>query len=259
MKKRLDVILFEKGLARSREKAKALIMAGNVMVDNEVITKSGLKIDEKRQIYLKETINYVGRGAYKLIKALDDFNVNPNGYVCVDVGSSTGGFTNVLLERGADFVYCVDVGTNQLAYKLRINEKVEVMEQTNAKHITREMFDKSVDLAVIDVSFISLISVLEPLLKILSKKNIIALVKPQFEVGREISGFKGVVKDNEYRLKALEKVVDYAQTLGLYCTSATYSPVTGPKGNLEFFLYLTGTRNTVYLKKIVEQASAELE
>lgn len=260
MKKRLDVILYEKGLTESREKARSLIMTGNVLVNNKVITKCGMKIDEANEIRLKKSMKYVGRGALKLIKALDEFKINPEGKICADIGASTGGFTQVLLERGAKLVYSIDVGTNQLAYKLRTHERVKVMEQTNAKDLKREMFDPLPELVVIDVSFISLTSVLLPVVDILNEKKIICLVKPQFEIGRDIPGFKGVVKENIYRLKALEKISEFiTENSSLKVTAATYSPITGPKGNVEFFLYLTEAGNTVYFNEIVEAAGRELE
>ena len=202
MKKRLDVLIFEKGLSASREKARALILSGNVLVNNFPKTKCGEKFNEDCKIKIKEKLPYVSRGGTKLIKALDTFSFDPKGMICVDIGSSTGGFTDVLLQKGAEKVYSVDVGTNQLAYSLRQNKRVIVMEKTNAKTLTTDMFKDDLNLAVIDVSFISLSSILEPVKNILNSKNIIALVKPQFEVGKLVKGFKGVVKNKEHWLMA---------------------------------------------------------
>lgn len=259
MKKRLDVLIFEKGLSVSREKARALILSGNVLVNNFPKTKCGEKFDEDVEIKIKEQNPYVSRGGNKLVKALDSFSFDPKGLTCVDIGSSTGGFTDVLLKRGAKKVFCVDVGTNQLAYSLRQDKRVVVMEKTNAKTITPDMFDNDIALAVIDASFISLTSILEPVKNILNKKNIIALVKPQFEVGKLIKGFKGVVKNKEHWLMALEKCVEAAENLNLYCMNVTYSPITGPKGNVEFFLYLTDKKNSVNLIEVVENAYGEFK
>lgn len=257
MKKRLDVLIYEKGLAESREKAQALILAGNVLVNDKPITRCGEKIEETIEIRIKEKLPYVSRGGLKLEKALHEFNVNPKDRICLDVGASTGGFTDVLLQKGAKKVYAVDVGTNQLSYSLRTHERVVVLEKTNAKNLPFLTFEEKPSLAVIDVSFISLTSILEPVLSVLEKKCVIALVKPQFEVGDRVKNFKGIVKTEEDRLFALERIADFVRTIGLGVTGATFSPIKGPKGNIEFFLYLTETENKVYFRQIVEQALKE--
>ena len=251
MKKRLDVILVDKGIVESREKAQALILSANVLVNEKPITKCGQQVDENVDIRIKEKIPYVSRGGLKLEKALEVFKVNPQGLVCIDVGSSTGGFTDVLLKRGAVKVFAVDVGTNQLAYTLRKDPRVISMEKVNARALKKEMFEAEIDLAVIDVSFISLTLILESVKSVLRNKQMVALVKPQFEVGESIDGFKGVVKEKEDMFNAIEKCIVFAETIGLYCKSACVSPIKGPKGNTEFFIYLTEEKNNFDFRKLI--------
>jgi 23S rRNA (cytidine1920-2'-O)/16S rRNA (cytidine1409-2'-O)-methyltransferase len=259
MKKRLDVLLFEKGLAQSREKARSLILSGNVLVDDKPAFKCGEKYSPEASFRVKESSCFVSRGALKLIKALDFFNIDPSGMVCVDIGSSTGGFTEVLLKRGAKKVYAVDVGTNQLDFSLRRDERVVVMEKTNAKDLTLSLFADDLNLCVTDVSFISLTSVLKPAFEILKDKKIIALIKPQFEVGKEIKNFKGVVKNFDNRLKAVKRCIEYALTIGLFAKEIAYSPITGPKGNVEYLVYFTSDRFILDDEKIAESVKASCE
>ncbi len=256
MKYRLDQLIAERKLVPSREKARANIMAGNVLVNNVVITKAGYQVDEKADIRLKKEDKYVSRGGTKLEKALIQFNLDVQNQSILDVGSSTGGFTDCLLQHGAKMIYSVDVGYNQLDYRLRTNPQVIVIENFNARNLSPDLFQHPLDLAVIDVSFISLNKILQPVLSVLAQKRIIALIKPQFEVGNTISNFKGIVKQPEHHLQALNQVHDYAQSLGLFVKSATYSPIKGPKGNIEFFIQWTDKTNDndVDLSNIVEQA-----
>ena len=260
MKSRLDQLLVEKSFYSSREKAKRHIMAGDVLVDNKVITKAGLMIDAESNIRIKESDRYVSRGGYKLEKALNSFSVDVHQLNILDVGSSTGGFTDCLLQNKANFVYSVDVGYNQLDYKLRNHDQVKVLENLNAKNLAPDLFEHPLHLAVIDVSFISLTKILEPVLKVLSEKKIIALVKPQFEVGQDIPHFKGIVKSVEHHLLALKQVDDFAQSIGLFAQSVTYSPIKGPKGNMEFLIYWSDSGNDEQFDfdEIVKEAHEKL-
>lgn len=236
-KKRLDILLAEKGLVSSRQRAQAEIMAGNVLVNDSPAVKPGMPVDDSAEIRLKDVFPYVSRGALKLIHALDHFNVPVKGRTAIDIGSSTGGFTEVLLERGARTVYAVDSGTNQLDWKLRSDPRVKVMERTNARHIDAIVFDPAPDLAVMDVSFISVTKVLPPLLKILkSPFDIVVLIKPQFELSKGKIGKKGLVKE-EFRREAVDSVLAFALSAGLYAGETVPSPITGSKsGNVEFLV-----------------------
>jgi 23S rRNA (cytidine1920-2'-O)/16S rRNA (cytidine1409-2'-O)-methyltransferase len=234
-KERLDIRLLELELAESRQKAQAEIMAGNVLVDEAVITKPGTQVKPDSQIRLRDKFPYVGRGAIKLIKALKEFQIEVNGKICIDIGSSTGGFTEVLLERGASMVYAVDSGTNQLAWKLRTDPRVKVMENTNARYIDQIPFDSPPELATIDVSFISLTKILGPLSRILKEGfQIITLIKPQFELSPEDIGERGLVHEKFHR-QAIDHVLEYAVSIGLKNSRVIESPISGAKsGNKEF-------------------------
>jgi 23S rRNA (cytidine1920-2'-O)/16S rRNA (cytidine1409-2'-O)-methyltransferase len=245
MKLRLDSLLALRNIFDSREKAKGHILAGNIVVNNKVLTKPGMKVDDSVTIHLKNVKKYVSRGGYKLEQALKLFPIDVKGLVTVDIGASTGGFTDCLIQNGAKLVYSVDVGFNQIDYKLRVHPRVVVLENFNAKSLTKEVFDYPIQLAVVDLSFISLTKVLEPIILSINDKRIVALVKPQFEVGQEVSNFKGVVKHNKDHIKALEKVSLYANSIGLYVNSVTYSPIKGPKGNIEFLIYLTDQKLSI--------------
>lgn len=236
MKKRLDVLLVERGLVESRERAQALILAGKVLVEGEVISKPGTFISPEAKVEIKESLPYVSRGGLKLEFALRAFGVDPRGKVAIDVGASTGGFTDCLLQHGAVRVYAVDVGYGQLAWKLRQDPRVVVLERTNIRYL--ESLPEPVDLATIDVSFISLKLVLPPVLKLMKPRaEILALIKPQFEAGREKVGKGGVVRDPRVHKEVLESLVEYAKGLGLSTLGLVPSPLLGPAGNVEFFAY----------------------
>lgn len=237
VKKRLDVLLTEKGLSGSRSKAQALIMAGKVSVDGQVITKVGTQVSAEASITIKSELPYVSRGGLKLAAALDSFKVDPKETICADVGASTGGFTDVLLQHGAGRVYAIDVGYGQLAWKLRQDKRVIVMERTNARHL--ETLPEAVNLVVIDASFISLKLIFPVVVKWLtSPGQVIALVKPQFEAGKAQVGKGGVVRDVKIHRQVLEKIITYATQCGLSPLGLIPSPITGPAGNHEFLLYL---------------------
>ena len=240
MKERLDVLLVQRGLAPSREKAKAIIMSGIVFVDNEREDKAGTFFDEKVHIEVRgKTLKYVSRGGLKLEKAMEVFGVELDDKICMDVGASTGGFTDCMLQNGAVKVYSVDVGHGQLAWKLVQDERVVCMDRTNIRYVTPEDIDDVIDFASIDVSFISLTKVLLPVKNLLSSQGqIVCLIKPQFEAGRENVGKKGVVRDKKIHIQVIEKVIDYARSIGFGIINLDYSPVKGPEGNIEYLLYL---------------------
>ncbi len=237
-KKRLDLIVFEKGLAPSRQRARALILAGKVLVENVPQTKAGTQISVDANIRVRGVDQvYVSRGGLKLEPALAHFKVPVTGLVCLDVGASTGGFTDCLLRHGAKQVMAVDVGYGQLAWTLRQDPRVLVFERTNIRYMKPGALPSQPDFAVIDASFISLALVLGPVLALIGPKaRILALVKPQFEVGRAQLGKKGVVRDQEKRLESVEKIGVFGQSLGLSHHGVFPSPVPGPKGNREFFI-----------------------
>lgn len=255
---RLDKVLVDRGLVPSRERARALILAGKVLVDGQVVTKAGHAFDPATaEVALKEADHpYVSRGALKLIKGLETFGISPEGKVALDIGASTGGFTDVLLRRGARRVYAIDVGYGQLAWSLRQDERVVVLERQNVREMDLGLVPEPADLAVIDVSFISLTLVLPRIVELLRPgmaseaaasgepiahpiaKPIVALVKPQFEVGRENVGKGGVVRDPAARLAAVEKVRSWAGEHGLTAGEFVESPITGPAGNVEYLLLL---------------------
>ncbi|MCI8771867.1 MAG: TlyA family RNA methyltransferase [Lachnospiraceae bacterium] len=239
-KERLDMLLVRRALAESREKAKRLIMAGNVFVNDQREDKAGSMFSEDVQIELKGTpMKYVSRGGYKLEKAVDLWEVPLEGKVCMDVGSSTGGFTDCMLQNGAKKVYAVDVGTNQLAWKLRQDERVISMEKTNIRYVTREEVPEEIAFSSIDVAFISLTKVLFPVKNLLGARGrVVCLVKPQFEAGREKVGKKGVVRDKEVHVDVVCKIMEYACEIGFTILSVDYSPIKGPEGNIEYLLYL---------------------
>jgi 23S rRNA (cytidine1920-2'-O)/16S rRNA (cytidine1409-2'-O)-methyltransferase len=237
-KERLDILLVERELARSRSRAKALIMAGDVYVDGQRVDKAGTKIDVDAEIEVRGGIPYVSRGGLKLQAALDAFEYDCNNKVVIDVGASTGGFTDCVLQRGAARVYAVDVGYGQLAWKLRQDDRVIVIERTNIRHMKPDAIDEACDLAVIDCSFISLELVLPNTLNFLKPHaDVITLVKPQFEAGPENVGKGGVVRDEDARHEAIEKVVETARELGLHVVDRVDSPVHGPAGNVEHLIW----------------------
>ncbi|MEX2425796.1 MAG: TlyA family RNA methyltransferase [Thermomicrobiaceae bacterium] len=238
VKRRADEILVEQGLAPNRSKARALIMAGQVRIGDNVIDKAGTAIEPDAQLQVEAGPQFVSRGGTKLAHALDLWEVDPSGMICADFGSSTGGFTDLLLQRGAERVYAIDVGYGQLDYTLRQDERVVVMERTNARYL--ESLPEQVDLVVIDVSFISLTQVFDAVMKVWKpgSGSCIALVKPQFEAGREQVGRGGVVRDTRIHRQVLQDVSAKALASGLHPRSVTASPITGPKGNREFLVLL---------------------
>jgi 23S rRNA (cytidine1920-2'-O)/16S rRNA (cytidine1409-2'-O)-methyltransferase len=241
IKKRLDVLLTEKGFCDSRSKAQAIIMAGQVYVDGQKADKPGISYEESVDIEVRgESCPYVSRGGLKLEKALRDFGVDPTGFVCSDSGASTGGFTDCLLQQGASKVFAIDVGYGQLDWKIRSDPRVVVMERTNIRYVTPEDLGEALDLSVIDVSFISLKIVL-PAIKALLKPTgqVLCLIKPQFEAGREKVGKKGVVREPETHKQVLDDFVELANSLNFTILGLTFSPVKGPEGNIEFLGHLT--------------------
>ena len=241
-RERLDKLLVEKGLVKSRERAKALIMAGKVLVDGRVVDKAGAPVSPDSKIEIKgEDIPFVSRGGLKLKTAIDEFGLKVDGFTCLDVGASTGGFTDCLLQHGAKKVYAVDVGKGQLDWKLRNDERVISIEGFNARYLTEKEVPEKVDLVVIDVSFISLEKIL-PVVKQFLKPGakVVALIKPQFELTkREVDRGKGVIRDPELHRKAIMKVLNFARSIGLYPEKLTLSKPRGPKGNKEFLVLLS--------------------
>lgn len=242
-KERLDVLLVKKGLASSREKAKAIIMSGIVFVDGQREDKAGSTFDEKQQIIIKgKTLKYVSRGGLKLEKAMDNFGISLEGKVCMDVGASTGGFTDCMLQNGAIKVYSVDVGHGQLDWKLRNDERVVCMERTNMRYMTEDDIEEKASFVSIDVSFISLTKILPAVSRILETEGqVVALIKPQFEAGREKVGKKGVVRDPKVHEEVIEKICDFASSNGFLLLHLDYSPIKGPEGNIEYLLHMQKT------------------
>ena len=241
IKKRLDVLLVEQGYADSRTKAQAIIMSGQVYVSGQKADKPGISYEETVEIEVRgAACPYVSRGGLKLEKALRDFGVDPTGYVCSDSGASTGGFTDCLLQQGAKKVFAIDVGYGQLDWKIRSDPRVVVMERTNVRYVTPEQLGEPLDLSVIDVSFISLKIVL-PVIKTFLKADgqVLCLIKPQFEAGKEKVGKKGVVRDPETHKEVLDDFVALVNSLDMRILGLTFSPVKGPEGNIEFLAHLT--------------------
>jgi 23S rRNA (cytidine1920-2'-O)/16S rRNA (cytidine1409-2'-O)-methyltransferase len=243
MKLRLDKLLLLRNLAESRQKAQALIAAGQVYVEDQVADKAGSQFADDCRIEIKgNDCPYVSRGGYKIAAALDHFRLDPSQLICADFGASTGGFTDCLLQRGAARVYAVDVGYGQLAWKLRQDDRVVVMERTNARHLVAADIPEPLDLIVIDASFISLELLLKPALIFLKPGGgILALIKPQFEVGRGQVGKGGVVKDPDQHTAVIDKIETFGAALDLQCQGVIPSPIFGPKGNREFLIYFTSS------------------
>ena len=269
-KERLDVLLVKRGLAESREKAKAIIMSGNVFVNEQREDKAGTMFPEKASIVVKgQSMKYVSRGGYKLEKAIEEYGVSVKDKICMDVGSSTGGFTDCMLQNGAKKVYAVDVGTNQLAWKLRQDERVISMEKTNIRYLEPQQIDDKIAFASIDVAFISLTKVLVPVRELLEDNGeVVCLIKPQFEAGREKVGKKGVVRDKSVHLEVIELVTEFARNIGFLPLQLEYSPMKGPEGNIEYLLYIrkVGTEAITqedpitkeFMKEIVEKSHQAL-
>lgn len=240
MKKRLDLLMMERALAPSREKAKAYIMSGDVYVDGQKEDKAGTMFPETVKIEVRgNTLPYVSRGGLKLEKAMNHFGVALDGKVCMDVGASTGGFTDCMLQNGAVKVYSIDVGYGQLDWKLRNDPRVVCMEKTNIRYVVPDDIQEAADFSSIDVSFISLTKVLLPVRELLTGTGeIVCLIKPQFEAGREKVGKKGVVRDPAVHLEVIEKVMEYAMSISLEPAHLSFSPIKGPEGNIEYLLHL---------------------
>ena len=265
-KERLDVLLVARNLAESRSKAQAMIMAGEVYVNEQKADKAGLEvnIDDDPVIEVRgSTCPYVSRGGLKLEKALRDFHVDPTGFVCSDSGASTGGFTDCLLQQGASKVFAIDVGYGQLAWKIRSDPRVVVMERTNIRYVTPEDLGEPLDLSVVDVSFISLKIVLPAIQKLLKPTGqVLCLIKPQFEAGKENVGKKGVVRDPAVHAQVLRDFTALAASLNFTIRNLTFSPVKGPEGNIEFLAHLSmqpGQENLPDIDALVAQAHAALK
>ena len=257
-KERLDVLLVKRGLAESREKAKAVIMAGNVFVKEQREDKAGSTFPEDVSIEVKGTpMKYVSRGGYKLEKAIALWQVPLVDQICMDVGSSTGGFTDCMLQNGASKVYAIDVGTNQLAWKLRQDERVISMERTNIRYVTRTEVPERIGFASIDVAFISLTKVLIPVWNLLDDGGrVVCLVKPQFEAGRDKVGKKGVVRDQKIHREVVQHIMIFALAMGFQIRDLSFSPIKGPEGNIEYLLYL---EKPAHLADITEIPAEMLE
>lgn len=263
MKERLDVILVNNGLASSRDNAKRTIMAGLVTVDGIVETKSGQKFDVDSEFKVKDKLlKYVSRGGLKLEKAIQSFNIKLNGCYAVDMGASTGGFTDCMLMNGALKVYALDVGYGQLDYKLRVDPRVINMEKTNIRYLDTTLIEEPIDFISIDVSFISLRHMFPVASEILKDAGaVMCLIKPQFEAGREQVGKKGIVRDSKVHVEVIENVIGYASDNGLYPHGLDYSPVKGTKGNIEYLLYLRKTESSKEIspQEVVSIAHGELD
>ena len=269
MKERLDVLLVKRGLAESREKAKAIIMSGIVYVEDQKEDKAGTTFDENAKIEVRgSTLKYVSRGGLKLEKAMTHFGVTLDQKVCMDVGASTGGFTDCMLQNGAVKVFSVDVGHGQLAWKLRNDPRVVCMEKTNIRYVTPEDIGEPVDFSSIDVSFISLTKILLPAWRLLKcGGQMVCLIKPQFEAGREKVGKKGVVRDPAVHREVIAKVMDFAALLHFSVLGLTWSPIKGPEGNIEYLVHLkkeaeaeqAGVEESVDVQKVVDAAHGELD
>lgn len=265
MKERLDVLLVKNGYYQSRERAKAAIMAGIVFVDGQKSDKAGNMIDMEAEIFVKENLcPYVSRGGLKLEKSMKEFDLVLDGKTCMDIGASTGGFTDCMLQNGAVKVYAIDVGYGQLDWKLRNDPRVVNMEKCNVRYLDTETIAEPIDFISIDVSFISLKLIFPVAAKVLSEDGeIVCLVKPQFEAGREQVGKKGIVRDRKVHEEVIENVINYAAENGLYPQGLTFSPVTGAKGNIEYLLHLAKREKMSYnvscIQEIVMNSHAELE
>lgn len=260
MKERLDVLLVRKGLAESREKAKAIIMSGNVFINHNREDKPGTEFDENTEIEIKgNTLKYVSRGGLKLEKAMEKFDVSLEGKICMDVGASTGGFTDCMLQNGAVKVYAVDVGHGQLSWKLRQDSRVVCMEKTNIRYVLPEDVGDKIEFASIDVSFISLTKVLLPVKELLCPDGeIVCLIKPQFEAGREKVGKKGVVRDRAVHEEVIKAVHNFSLESGFSVRNLDFSPVKGPEGNIEYLMHLQKAKQGEETDEIGEKRVAEV-
>ena len=266
MKERLDVLLVKRGLAPSREKAKTMIMEGNVFVENQREDKAGATFDTEAEITVKgNTLKYVSRGGLKLEKAMTHFGITLEGKVCMDIGASTGGFTDCMLQNGAVKVYSVDVGHGQLAWKLRNDPRVVNLERTNMRKVTREQVPDEIDFFSVDVSFISLKLILPVARQLMSENaQAVCLIKPQFEAGREKVGKKGVVRDPAVHVEVVRKIFDFCLENGFDVLNLDYSPIKGPEGNIEYLIHLRKSDDPksytdVTPEQLVENSHAALD
>ena len=263
-KKRLDVTMVERGLAESRQKAQAVIMAGQVYVNGQKVDKAGAPVAEDAAIEVRgKTLAYVSRGGLKLEKAMELWPIRLEGAVCMDIGASTGGFTDCMLQNGASKVYAVDVGYGELAWKLRSDERVVVLERTNARYLDHTQIPDELDFASIDVSFISL-KLIFPAVHALLKENgqVVSLIKPQFEAGRELVGKKGIVRDPHVHKMVLEQYLENAENAGFSVLDLTYSPITGQEGNIEYLGFLekgAGRSREIDLQAVIDESHAALK
>lgn len=262
MKVRLDQLLVDRGLFESRERAKSAIMSGIIFIEDRRYDKPGTRVDDDVTLDIRgNTLKYVSRGGLKLEKAIEVFKLNLDGALCADIGASTGGFTDCMLQNGAASVYAIDVGYGQLAWKLRTDDRVVVMERTNIRYVTPDDITAPLDFISIDVSFISLNLVLPVVRRLLKNSGeVVALVKPQFEAGREQVGKKGVVRDPEIHLQVLDRFCKFSEKHGFSLKSLSYSPIKGPEGNIEYLAHLdlSGSSATPDLRELIECSHADL-
>ncbi len=265
-KKRLDTVIVELGFAETRSKASAIIMAGQIYVNGQKETKAGYSVKEKDVIeFLGKKMPFVSRGGYKLEKAMKSFNITLDNFVCMDIGASTGGFTDCMLQCGASKVYSIDVGYGQLAWKLRTDERVVNLERTNFRYLTKEIVTEEIDFASIDVSFISLKKILPVLFDFLKfNGQTVALIKPQFEAGKDKVGKKGVVRDENTHKEVIAGIVDFAYETGFSVLNLDFSPIRGPEGNIEYLVYLSKTTDKklhiseAEINTVVQKSHSEL-
>lgn len=262
-KLRLDSFLTSEGYFESREKAKAAIMAGIVYINGQKALKAGDTVKATDSVEVRGGMEFVSRGGYKLKKAMSVFPISLEGKICMDIGASTGGFTDCMLQRGAVRVYCVDVGYGQLAWKLRSDERVINLERTNVRYITEEQIPEKTDFSSIDVSFISLCLVLPKVYELLGEKGeCVCLIKPQFEAGREKVGKKGVVREKSTHIEVIEKITEFAKETGFTVKGLDFSPIKGPEGNIEYLLYISkeqGDHAYIDITATVEASHGELD
>ena len=261
MKKRLDILITERGLSESREKAKALIMSGVVYVNNEKQDKAGAEFDESVDIQISDSLKYVSRGGYKLEKTIDKYDLDLSGRICADIGASTGGFTDCMLQNNASKVYAVDVGYGQLAWSLRNDERVVCLERTNARYLNETIITDKLDFFSMDVSFISVRLILPALYPLLNDHaNGVILIKPQFEAGKGKVGKNGVVRDPEIHKEVLKEITDYLIANDYAVIGLDYSPIKGPKGNIEYLAFVekSDISNTFDINNLVAESHIEL-
>ena len=262
MKKRLDVLISERGLSESREKAKALIMSGVVYVNNEKQLKAGTEFEETVEIIISDTLKYVSRGGYKLEKTINNYGLDLEGRICADIGSSTGGFTDCMLQNNASKVYAVDVGYGQLAWSLRNDPRVVCLERTNARYLTHEVIPDNLDFFSMDVSFISVKLILPAVYDLMNDHGQgVILIKPQFEAGKNKIGKNGVIRDPSVHKEVLEDITSFLEKNGFGILALDYSPIKGPKGNIEFLAYVekNSTSNSFNIDEVIRSAHLELD